>query len=73
MTKKELVEALSSYPDDMEVYIQERACENVRPVDSVLCGWYVDDEMNAPCFIADSEDPESYDINPDEKKSLILE
>jgi hypothetical protein len=66
MTKKELIKALSPYADDMEVYIKERACENVRPVDSVVCGWYVDDEMDAPSFVPESEDPEAYDIGPEE-------
>lgn len=65
MTKKELIEALSPYADDMEVYIQGR--------DSVVCGWYVDDEMDAPSFVPESEDPEAYDIGPEEEKGLVLD
>lgn len=73
MTKKELVEALEPYPDDIEVCIQELACENVRPSSSVSRGWYVDDEENAPSFISDEENPEDYDIDPNQEKILVIE
>ena len=73
MNKKQLLKALEKYPDDAEVMLQERAMSNVHPIDSVGYGWYVDDGYDAPEVINESEDPEDFDIDPDEKKVIVLE
>lgn len=78
MTKGDLIKALqkSTLPDDTEVVIQERACENAHGVDSVEDGWYLDDGMDAPSTIPLSEDPNDYgfeDADEQPEKVIVIE
>ena len=75
MTKAELIKALKAdkHPGSTEVMIQESACKNAHSLDSISCGWYIDNGMDAPEVIDESEDPNDYDIDPDELKVIILE
>jgi len=75
MTKIELIRMLqaSEAPDDAEVMIQEIACENVRGINTVTYGWYVNDGYDAPEVIDGDEDPEDYGLREDEEKVLVLE
>jgi len=75
MTKGELMKALKAdkHPDSTEIMIQERACENTHSLDSISCGWYIDDEMDNSSVIDESENPKDYDIDPKSPKVIVLE
>lgn len=75
MTKGDLIKALKAdkHPNSTEIMIQERACENAHSLDSISCGWYIDDGMGAPAVIDESENPEDYDIDSKEPKVIVLE
>ena len=75
MNKGELIKKLQDDPNppDTEIMISERAMDNTHPLDSVSCGWYVDDGFDAPEVIDDTENPEDYGLLPDEPKVIVLE
>ena len=75
MTKIQLIKKLQKLdcPDDTEILIQERACENVHSMDDVDLGWYIDDGLLSPEVIRDSEDPEDYGLSEDEPKVIVVE
>jgi len=75
MTKIQLIKKLQSLdcPDNTEILIQERACENAHSMDDVSLGWYIDDGMDSPEVISDSEDPEDFGLSPNEPKVIVVE
>ena len=73
MKKKDLVEMLSSFPDDAEIMIQELSCDIVRPAIDVIQGWLIDDGSEAPHVIPDTEDPEDYGIEEPPEKVIVIE
>ena len=73
MRKNELIKRLQKIKGDPEVMIQELACENVRLASTVNLKWYIDDGVDAPEAIDETEDPKDYDIDPDEEKVVVIE
>lgn len=67
----ELIEMLKQFPDDAEIFIRNFH-PGIHDITAVYAGWLVDDE-DISDIIPDSENPENYDINPNQTKVIALE
>jgi len=73
MKVKQLIKKLQKFNPESEVKMKEIGCSNVRDIDDVSQGWYLDNEFDAPDFIDESDDPSLYDIDPKQEKIVCIE
>jgi hypothetical protein len=73
MKIKNLIKKLQKFDPEAEVLISETASKNVHEISDVFCGWFIDNEFDAPEVISDKENPENYDIDASQPKVVCIE
>ena len=66
MTKIELIKKLQ----ELECNSNTKVYIHAEEIDDFVLGWYLDDNFDKPEIIL--EDPENYDINPNQKKVIDI-